>query len=278
MQRWLGILGKLPSWAAISVVVFLSLVTGTADWASGYEISFAFFYFIPVFLAAWTLRLPWIVMIALLNAGLSLAAQVLSGQTYSHPWIFAWNSGMRLASFLLVGFLVTQIRTLLLQEQTLARTDVLTQLLNRRAFEEVVEKELDRMERSGIPVVLVTFDLDDFKTMNDTHGHGTGDRVLKEVGRVLGETHRQHDVSARLGGDEFALLLPMTGIGQTYDLVVRVKTSLEEAMKTKKWPVGFSFGAVEAKTGDQFATLLDRADRLMYRVKHDGKNGILIQN
>jgi len=202
----------------------------------------------------------------------------LGVRTYSHTWILLWNSGMRLASLILVGLLVVRIRRSLLLEQSMARTDSLTEILNRRAFEEVVIKELDRMERSGVPVVLVTFDLDDFKAVNDAHGHGTGDRVLKEVGQVLRDSLRQHDVPARMGGDEFAVLLPMTNAGQAYDLMLRVKTSLEAAMKTKHWPVGFSFGAVEAKAGDQFATLLDRADLLMYRVKHDGKNGILVQN
>jgi len=278
MRKWLTILEALSGPVAIALVLAVSTAVGAMDWWTGNEVSLSFFYLLPIFLAGWRLKTAAILIFALLNTAISLAAHALAGQNYSQGWIYYWNAAMRLGSYVLVGLLVTRVRRSLEREQTLARTDSLTDVLNRRAFEEVVAKEIDRMERGSGALVLATFDLDDFKAMNDTHGHGAGDRVLREVGRVLKENLRQHDISARLGGDEFALLLPMTTAGQAYDLCVRLKLSLEDAMKAKSWSIGFSFGAVEAKAGDQFATLLDRADRLMYRVKHDGKNGILVQN
>ena len=278
MEKWLSVLGRVPPWGAFFLALGLSFLMALLDWVTGREVSVSFFYSLPTLWAAWTLGRSAVLAFSLFNAGLGWAVTLLTGQTYSQIWIPVWNSGMRFLFFLILGLLVVQVRSYLHDAQKLARTDPLTQILNRLAFQEAVEREIDRRERSGSPLVLMTFDLDDFKEVNDTRGHGTGDRVLEEVGRVLKVNLRPYDLPARLGGDEFAVLFPLTGLGQAYDLVVRVKTALEDAMQAKKWPVGFSFGAVEARTGDQFTTLLDRSDRLMYRVKHDGKNGILVQS
>ena len=97
----------------------------------------------------------------------------------------------------------------LIAAEELARIDVLTRLLNRRAFEAAIEAECARARRTGAPLTLVYLDVDHFKGINDRFGHASGDQVLRQVALAIRETIRgQVDGGFRLGGDEFALLLP----------------------------------------------------------------------
>ena len=92
--------------------------------------------------------------------------------------------------------------------QGLAATDALTGLTNHRGFQEILAAELERARRADRPVALVTLDLDNFKEVNDTHGHPYGDEVLRAVGESLASVVRDTDTAARVGGEEFALHPP----------------------------------------------------------------------
>jgi diguanylate cyclase (GGDEF)-like protein len=106
--------------------------------------------------------------------------------------------------------------------QKLATVDPLTGLYNRRAFEELGEREVDRYNRLGRPLSVVMFDLDHFKPVNDTYGHLVGDQVLHALTARFRSNIRQTDIMARFGGDEFALLLPETDLPTASEIADRI--------------------------------------------------------
>ena len=159
-----------------------------------------------------------------------------------------------------------------------AVTDELTGLFNRRRFQEAMAIEVERSKRFGQPVGLVLLDLDDFKNVNDTHGHQQGDLVLREVARVLRETSREIDEPARYGGEELAVVLPGTDLEGAYNLAERVRAGIEELALPLLDGDGIlrvtaSFGvATLPGSADDMRDLVAAADEALYRAKRAGKN------
>jgi diguanylate cyclase (GGDEF)-like protein len=136
-----------------------------------------------------------------------------------------------------------QINLVLQREKELARTDMLTGLANRRAFHETLQMERARAARYTRPITLAYVDLDNFKRINDTLGHATGDDLLACAADSLRRKLRVSDVVGRLGGDEFAVLLPETNAKSAEILLQKLHEILTLAMVSKSWPVTFSIGA-----------------------------------
>ncbi|HEX4857563.1 MAG TPA: GGDEF domain-containing protein, partial [Usitatibacteraceae bacterium] len=149
--------------------------------------------------------------------------------------------------------------------EQLARTDALTGLNNRRAFNDAADALLRVSAREGRAASVMLFDIDDFKRINDRHGHATGDAALLHVARLLGETLRISDVCGRLGGDEFAVLLPNTDLAAAREVAAKLlQTLAERPLPTGGGlPLTLSVGLA----GDAFdiETLLHHADQAMYR-------------
>ena len=172
----------------------------------------------------------------------------------------------------------TAIQNLELLERVshMAWHDALTGLPNRRLFEDRVEQELVRSRRVGEPVCMFFVDLDNFKTVNDTYGHATGDVLIQLVGQRLIETVRGQDTVARLGGDEFAILLPgladQLAINQlaerTLDAIHTPFDIFGDQVSTSA-SVGI---AIAPEHGDSYDDLLNRADEAMFRAKDHGRN------
>lgn len=159
-----------------------------------------------------------------------------------------------------------------------AETDPLTGANNRRRFETVATEALSRASRLGQPVTLCLLDLDHFKRINDTHGHGVGDEVLIAVARRCRHSLRPNDVVARLGGEEFALLLPETGLPQAD----RLCRHLLAAIAAQPVPAGATevhvtatAGLAEARPGESVSTLLERADKALYQGKAAGRDRVV---
>jgi diguanylate cyclase (GGDEF)-like protein len=165
----------------------------------------------------------------------------------------------------------------------LSSRDALTGLANRRAFDLALEREIDRVARSGEPALLLTLDIDHFKRVNDGFGHGAGDLVIKSVASALIDSVRPMDLVARIGGEEFAIILPncATAFGET--VAERIRRRVE------RMPVPVGPGqqiAVSVSVGGAFAPQwvrstpalwIERADQQLYLAKSQGRNLVRLE-
>ncbi len=163
----------------------------------------------------------------------------------------------------------------------LAVTDELTGLWNSRRFNEILEYEVERASRYGGELVLIFLDLDHFKSVNDTHGHLVGSRLLSEVGRLFGQSIRKVDSAARFGGDEFVLLFPNTSKEWGKVLAERLCKLLREtqfiADDGARLRVTGSFGVAAFPADASSATeLTGMADKAMYTVKEASRDGVAV--
>jgi diguanylate cyclase (GGDEF)-like protein len=153
-----------------------------------------------------------------------------------------------------------------------ARRDPLTQLLNHQAFTDELEAELDRARRYARGLTLVFFDIDQFKSVNDTYGHPEGDRVLREVAKLLDEALRGSDLAGRMGGDEFAVAL----IESEPDAGDHFVARLQERIAAADFPAHFSISAGQSHypSGGETAVELFRvADQRLYEAKREPREG-----
>jgi diguanylate cyclase (GGDEF)-like protein len=157
-----------------------------------------------------------------------------------------------------------------------ARADIdpLLDILNRRAFERELARSLAYLDRYGGAIALVYVDLDGFKAVNDRHGHGAGDALLRAVSAALTGAVRASDIVARLGGDEFALLLWNAGEAQAQAKAVELENAVAAATVAHEGvvlSVTASAGAAAVTPGRTAAEVLDAADRAMYARKTDAR-------
>ena len=275
-RRFAALDRRLAGRAPVQILMLALCVVGIVgyvDVLTGDEVSLGLFYLGPVSLAAWYVgRWPgvWTAVVSCITWYIADA-----GTQYSHPAIPVWNALVRLGFFLISGLLLTALRESLLKERKLARTDSLTGLFSRRAFQERLEHDLAFAQRRNRPLTLAYVDLDDFKSINDAFGHAEGDRVLQTTARELKQLVRRVDTVARLGGDEFALVLPDTDEQGAHRVITNLHLELRKAHMAKGRNVTCSIGVV---------TFLDPAvspeeavaagDRVMYEVKRQGKGGV----
>jgi diguanylate cyclase (GGDEF)-like protein len=162
-----------------------------------------------------------------------------------------------------------------------ALVDGLTGIANRRQCEDALTAEIARADRLGTPLTLVLADLDDFKGVNDIHGHAVGDDVLREFAAVLRATVRDSDLAGRWGGEEFLLLLPGAEAVGGAQLADRVRASLSERSFRGRdgdvLAVTCSFGVAQHRPGDDERELFAAADRALYRAKREGKNRVELE-
>jgi diguanylate cyclase (GGDEF)-like protein len=165
----------------------------------------------------------------------------------------------------------------------LSSRDPLTDLPNRRQLELTLDREIDRVARSGEPALVLMADIDHFKRINDSHGHAAGDRVIQAVGRVLQDTVRPMDTVARVGGEEFAIVLPNCAPAFGHAVAERIRRRVErEGVAVEAGSAGpAQVLRVTISVGGAFAPQwvrssarlwLDRADHQLYRAKSSGRN------
>jgi len=160
-----------------------------------------------------------------------------------------------------------------------AQTDALTSLANRRALDERLDDEVDHAKRLGTNVAFVIADIDDFKSINDSYGHQTGDEVLRRVARTFAEAVRELDLPGRYGGEEIALVLPGTNLTGARALAEKIRKSLENLpLATPEGiplQVTVSFGAACFPAQSSVEDLVAAADAALYEAKRTGKNRVV---
>lgn len=255
-------------------ILFVCLLWGI-DYATGPDFSFVVFYLFPVFLVTWFAGAGIGIIISLLSGLAWFLADVLTASGDSHLAIPLLNFVTKMGFFLVVNGTVSSLHTSLERERELARTDYVTSVANSRYFAEIAGAEIRRAGRYQHPFTVAYLDIDDFKQVNDTWGHSTGDALLMQVASTIRDNIRSTDTIARLGGDEFAVLLPETGYDASDVVVRKVRESLLAAMRRRGWPVTFSIGVVTFLTPpDGVDGMIKLADGFMYEVKRGGKNSI----
>lgn len=154
------------------------------------------------------------------------------------------------------------------REREYAHVDHLTGLATRLYLYERLEVEQARSKRSGSPYSLLYIDIDQFKALNDTHGHNVGDEALKVLADILRKISRKIDVSARFGGDEFVLLLPDTDKQSCNILIERIETFSKQVFEERSWRISISIGQVTNIGSSQSLDMLIKlADESMYEAK-----------
>ena len=175
------------------------------------------------------------------------------GQTPTRPssrrWIKCWRPTRELQQRLEMAEkqLAVQAAEIKAHESE-ARTDSLTGLSNRRAFDDELKRRLSEWQRKGTPCTLVMLDIDFFKKFNDTHGHQVGDEVLRQVAKVLSVQSREMDMPCRYGGEEFGVILPATDAAEGLQVAERIRAAIEESTTVcdgKKLKVTCSLGISE---------------------------------
>ena len=173
---------------------------------------------------------------------------------------------------------IRDLESKLEQMSELVREDQLTGSLNRRGLEDVFEREIARADRRKSPLCIAMLDLDDFKRLNDTHGHIAGDEALIYLVRVIKDTLRTMDVIARFGGEEFLILLPDTSMADALLTVTRLQRELTKRIfmhNNERLLITFSAGVALREEDEVQAAIIKRADAALYKAKRAGKNRVV---
>lgn len=257
--------------------VWLTLIWSAvlvADGATGPHVSLNAAYLVPLCFTVWCLGrkaglvsgVIAIVVTLYLNGfgdGLSAQASTVPVSTA------AWNAGARVFGVVFIILFVGAFRRTFDQERASARIDPLTGLGNRRAF----KSECRRLElastRNDQILLCGLIDVDNFKSVNDRHGHAAGDDVLQIIADAILSAVRPYDVTARLGGDEFAFCLAVRDTASAERRIGKIHDAVRTALNRTKYGATCSLGAA---TGSDVAATLRVADRALYRAKDSGKS------
>jgi diguanylate cyclase (GGDEF)-like protein len=254
----------------------IALVPGVAalgwlDYLTGPLVAFSLFYLLPVLGAGWWLgRVPALVVGA--EEALAWTLCDLGWFGLAHPWASAWNAVTRFIILVGAGLLIARVRGDQQRLQELARVDALTGLCNARAFRERLELEMARSRRGQAALCVAFLDLDNFKRVNDLHGHAAGDDLLRAVASAIRESVRDVDLPARLAGDEFVVYFYDPQPEAVESAVRRILERVQAAGALPDVQVTASAGIAVAHAPASADELIRLADAAMYRAKASGKN------
>lgn len=164
-----------------------------------------------------------------------------------------------------------------------ALTDSLTNIANRRCFDEELARLMAEADAEDTPLCLLIGDIDHFKAFNDTHGHRVGDKVLQQVARILTQCVKGRDLEARYGGEEFAVILPVTDICGAEKVAEQIRMTIAmKKMRIKSsgrdlGSITMSIGLSQYVPGEKAATLIERADQGLYEAKRNGRDQVVVR-
>lgn len=261
------------------IAILLSVFLGVLDYLTGFEISFSFFYLLPISLATWFVGIRSGYLISVICISIWTIINWLAGESFSVEIIRFWNAFIRLMVFIAFSYLLHGLKSALDHERTLSRTDFVTGIMNTREFHRMADLEILRSHRYNHALAVAYIDLDNFKRVNDELGHSVGDDLLRTVATTIAENLRRTDIVARIGGDEFAILLPEVDSSNARQAVEKIKKRLAEKLARNYPYVTMSIGVICFTPSiyplDQ---LLKQADTLMYEAKSRGKDQIIYKD
>lgn len=276
MKQLDDIFRRLPSWILFLVCLVLTGFVGLVDDLIGPETTMTLFYVVPISLASWYGSRSMGLTITIIAIATLTTAEILAGRHYSQMYLQVWNNLARFGLLTLISYLVASLRERFDVEKNLAETDPLTAAYNGRAFRQRAATEIHRLERYRRPFTVAYLDVDDFKKVNDIHGHAAGDELLKKVVSAIQPCVRELDIVARLGGDEFAILFVDTPLPGAAEAMEKIQARLRMVAGETRLPVTFSIGMVTyEEPPSDVRQMLRVADEAMYTVKRQGKNQVL---
>ena len=158
--------------------------------------------------------------------------------------------------------------------EVLSVTDKLTGLYNRRKLDELLNEQISLADRYGTPMSIIMLDIDHFKRVNDTHGHGVGDDVLVGMANLLRQNMRETDALGRLGGEEFVVVCRHNNFSESMAAATKLRQAIADHIFPVVGQVTSSLGVASWRADDTATTLLARADEALYRAKHAGRNRV----
>lgn len=268
-----------------SLVFYISILTsiliGYFDSQTGEHISMMLLYAVPILLAAWYCGKWQGIVVAAVASFSWLIVNVIQRLPGESDAFVTWNAFNRFAIFALLAYTVAvqaKLRLALERERLRADTDRLTGLLNKGAFRERVEEEMNRARRYNHQFTLAFIDLDNFKLINDIQGHARGDKLLQLVSETISQAIRKTDIAGRVGGDEFTICFPEAGEEQARHAINKLVKALDIMTSQSGWQITASIGVLSCiKVCDTYDALLGKADRLMYVAKDRGKNNAVFE-
>src|SRR3954468_3204880 len=266
----------LPEWSAGLFAFSGTVLLVWTVWAGGPGAqSLAPLLALPVAYAAYFLSKAELGLVGLLSIGGYVAAS-LAGPGVPAARVVVAAAGIA-ATAGLVGMLRANANRLIWRLSDAAVTDALTGLMNRRGFEELIATELERARRSSQPISLIIGDLDHFKTLNDTYGHGAGDRALEQLSLILDTAKRRIDTAARIGGEEFAVVLPDSDHHAAYLLAERMRREVRETFMYEPYELTISLGVATFPThASSVEALVEQADEALYAAKALGRDRTML--
>jgi len=255
--------------------VLLTLVVYWANVLTPSAARLGILYIVPVLLVTWTEGLTWGIVFAVAT---TVLREFVAWDQMPPDTPLLWRVANGASYVVVLGIAMAGLQNLRRSQAQLARLviqDQLTNVLNARAFADRLSQELDRNRRYPRPLALLYMDLDNFKVINDTHGHQTGDAVLRLVADAMRSSIRQADIVGRLGGDEFAVLMPETDAQLADAAAKRLVASMRNVFRGTP-NVTASIGVVSCSATDASTDdLLRRADQAMYDAKRLGKDRVV---
>jgi diguanylate cyclase (GGDEF)-like protein len=259
-------------WLILVVSLGLIAVLGGLDYLTTSDFSLALFYLLPISLVVWEVGDAEGFLFILLSIGVWVGTDLLDGEAHLQSPVYYWDALIRFSFMLIVLALLSRLRNALNNERIASRTDFLTGAINSRSFCDLATMELDRLRRYGHPFSLIYLDIDNFKEINDSHGHLAGDIILRQVVQTTRDMLRASDTIARLGGDEFAFLLPETDALEARAVAAKIQAELKRIKLDDHVFITASLGVLTCREAPQNAdALIQLGDELMYRVKNSGK-------
>ena len=267
------ITSSLSKKGVVGISLFFILFVDLLDFLIGGLLHLSVFLLVPVALVAWNVGLKSGLIVSALSASYLIVDYLIHPFLFPHPWIVLWDTAVVILYFAVVCYVLAALKTELEKAYQKSKTDPLTGLLNSVTFLGAAEAERERSIRYRHPFTLCFLDLDNFKRVNDTHGHLMGDKLLRKVSAILKTEVRSSDIVGRIGGDEFVVLFPEAGPEAAKSLSLKLHRAVDEGIKEETPLVTLSMGVVTYfDIPEKIDDIVHHADLLMYEAKKSGKN------